>query len=205
MGVKKRLLVKVIPITRMECPTCIPLLEREVKNVEGVTEAKGSYMTKNLRVIYDPDLVQLPEIEAAIERIGYRIAYKKYPGIISKIKGLIRREKRGRVEAISDSDFPQKVLEAPKPVAVLFTTPTCPTCRVFKPVYEETADNLEGKAQLYMMDIASTDTWRRYSILTIPTVIIFQDGEVKEKLTSVPGREEIEEALDRKVSLIDKT
>ena len=56
-----------------------------------------------------------------------------------------------------------------------------------------------------MMDIASTDTWRRYNILTIPTVIIFQDGEVKEKLTSVPRREEIEEALDRKVSLIDKT
>lgn len=205
MGAKKRLLVKAIPITRMECPTCIPLLEHEVENVEGVTEARGSYMTKNLRVTYDPSLVQLPEIEAAIERIGYRIAYKKYPGIISKIKGLIRREKPGRVEAVSDRDFPEKVLGASEPVAVLFTTSTCPTCRVFKPVYEEAADNLEGKAHLYMMDIASTDTWRRYSILTIPTVIIFQDGEVKERLTSVPKREEIEEALHRKVSLIDKT
>ena len=72
---------KLIPITRMDCPTCIPVLEKEVMKLEGVTEARGNYMTKNLRVTYNPENVQLSQIEAAIERVGYQISYKKYPGV----------------------------------------------------------------------------------------------------------------------------
>ena len=195
METEKRLTVKTIPILRMECPTCIPVLEREVERLEGVEEVRGSYMTKTLKVTYDPDLVQLPEIEAAIERIGYQIAYKKYPSVLSRIKRLLRREKPSRIEALSDADFPEKVLRTSKPVAVLFTTPTCPICRVLKPVYEEAAERLEGKAELYEMDIASTETWRRYDILAIPTVLIFRGGEVAERFTALPRREDIEEAL----------
>lgn len=84
--------VKEIPINRMDCPTCIPLLEKAVLKIEGVSEARGNYMTKILRVTYDQDRVQLAEIEAAIERVGYHISYKKYPGVISKLRSLFRRE-----------------------------------------------------------------------------------------------------------------
>ena len=195
MEAEKRLTVKTIPILRMECPTCIPVLEREVERLEGVEKVRGSYMTKTLKVTYDPDLIQLPEIEAAIERIGYRIAYKKYPSVLSRIRGLLRREKPSRIEAVSDADFPERVLRASKPVSVLFTTPTCPICRVLEPVYEEAAERLEGKAELYEMDIASTETWRRYDVLAVPTVLIFRGGEAGERFTALPRREDIEEAL----------
>jgi len=193
----KRLTVKTVPIVRMECPTCIPILEREVERLEGVEEVRGNYMTKTLKVTYDPDKVMLQEIEAAIERLGYRLAYKKYPSVISRITGLLRREKPSGIEAIHDSDFPGKVLHASKPVAVLFSTPTCPTCRVLKQVYEEVAESLGERADLYEMDIASTETWRSYDILTIPTVLIFREGEVNERFTALPRREEIEGALSK--------
>ena len=191
----EHLTIKTIPIVRMECPTCIPVLEREVKRLGGVEEARGNYMTKTLKVTYDPDRARLQDIEGAIERIGYRIAYKKYPGIISKIKGLLGGEKPTGVSALSDADFTDKALLATKPVAVLFSTPTCPTCRVLKKVYMEVAERLKGAAVLYEMDIATTETWRRYDILATPTILIFHEGEEIERFTGLPRREELETAL----------
>ena len=66
-------MVKTIPLTRMDCPSCIPLLEREVTELDGVEAVQGNYMNKTLKVTYDPTRVQLDAIEAAIEQIGYRI------------------------------------------------------------------------------------------------------------------------------------
>ena len=191
----ERLIVKVIPITRMDCPTCIPVLEREVLRLEGVEGARGNYMAKNLRVTYDPERVQLAEIEAAIERVGYRISYKRYPGVLSRIRGLFEREEGGKVESLSDGDFPGKVLHAPRPVAVMFSSPTCPTCRVFKPQFEGLAESAEGRADLYEMDISTTETWRDYDVLSIPTVLVFREGEVAERFTALPRTEEISRAL----------
>lgn len=193
----EHLSIKTIPIVRMECPTCIPVLEREVKRLDGVEEVRGSYMTKTLKVTYDPDRVQLQDIESAIERIGYRIAYKKYPSAISKIKGLLREVKPTSVGALSDADFTDKALLATKPIAVLFSTQACPTCRVLKKVYEEVAERTEGAAGLYEMDIATTETWRRYDILSTPTILIFHEGEETERFTGLPRSEDIEAALIR--------
>jgi thioredoxin 1 len=194
MGSERHTVVKVIPILRMDCPTCIPVLENEVKRLKGVEDARGSYMTKTLRVTYDPEVVQLADIEKAIEHVGYQVAYKRYPSIASRIRGVLQREKPAVKRSISDVEFPGKVLHASNPVAVLFSSPTCPTCRVLKPVYEEAAADLGEKANLYEMDITSTDTWRQYSILTVPTIIVFRNGQVAETLTSI-RKEEIERAL----------
>ncbi len=179
----------------MECPTCIPVLEREVKRLEGVDDVRGNYITKNLKVTYDPDMVQLAEIEAAIERVGYRIAYKRYPGVFSRLRGLLKKERPSRVTPLSDADFPGKVLHASRTVAVMFSSLTCPTCRVFKPEFEKISASIEGKADLYEMDISSTETWRDYDILSIPTVLVFKAGEVSRRLTPFPSVEDIAKAL----------
>ncbi len=190
-----KLAEKTIPITRMDCPTCILVLEREVGKLEGVEEVRGNYMVKNLRVTYDLERVQLAEIEAAIERVGYQIAYKRYPGVFSKLKELFQREESEEAPSLTDIDFPGKVLHAPRTVAVLFSSSTCPTCRVFKPRFREIARRVGEKADLYEMDIVSTETWRKYDILSIPTVLVFRAGEVTERFTALPDAEEIERAL----------
>jgi len=195
MKTEKGLVTKIIPILRMDCPTCIPVLENEVKKLQGVKETRGNYIAKTLKVVYDPNAVQLSQIENAIEKTGYQIAYKKYPSVTSKLKRLLRREKPSRMQTISDADFPGKVLHASKPTAVLFSSPTCPTCQVFKPSYVEVAENLKEKADLFEMDISSSETWRSYDVVVVPTILVFRDGQVKARLASLPNKDEIEKAL----------
>jgi len=195
MEPQKHLVTKSFPIVRMDCPTCIPAIENEVKRVKGVTDARGSYMTKTLKVTYDPEAVEISQIEAAIERVGYQIAYKKYPGIISRIRRLVKGQRLSTVETISDSDFKKRVLNSRIPVAVLFTSPTCPTCRILEPIYAEAREKIREKTELYEMDIASSETWRQYDVLTIPTILVFKDGLVKDRLTSMFKKSEIERAL----------
>lgn len=191
----KNLTVKSIPIIRMDCPSCIPILERELEKLEGVEQARGSYLNKVLKVWYDADVVHLEKIEKAVEGLGYRIAYKKYPGFISRIRDLLGKEKTSRMKAVSDAEFPSKVLRSSRPVAVLFSAPTCPTCRVFKRELDEAAERFEGEAELYEMDVTSTNTWRDYDVLTLPTIIIFREGEVTGRFTSLPKENEVEKAL----------
>lgn len=185
---------KLIPISRMDCPTCIPVLEKEVMNLEGVIEARGSYMTKNLRVTYNPENVQLSQIEAAIERVGYQISYKKYPGVFDRLKNLFKSSESSKVPQITDEKFNEKVMQSSKNVAVLFTSPTCPTCRVFKPRFEKLAEN-NGDADFYKMDIVSTETWRDYDVMSLPTVLVFKAGKLSERFTALPREDEIEKAV----------
>ena len=185
---------KLIPISRMDCPTCIPVLEKEVMNLEGVTEARGNYMTKNLRVTYNPENVQLSQIEAAIERVGYQISYKKYPGVFDRLKNLFKSSESSKVPQITDEKFNEKVMQSSKNVAVLFTSPTCPTCRVFKPRFEKLAEK-NVDAEFYEMDIVSTETWRDYDVMSLPTVLVFKSGKLSERFTALPREDEIEKAV----------
>jgi thiol-disulfide isomerase/thioredoxin len=195
MKTEQSLTMKIIPIVRMDCPTCISLLENEVRKLKGVNEVRGNYIARTLKVVYDPDVVQLSQIETAIERAGYQIAYKKYPSAVSRLKGLLRREKPSKVQAISDADFLGKVLHASKPVAVLFSSSTCPACQALKPSYTEAAEDIGENARFFEMDISSSETWRNYDVLITPAILIFREGQVKARLVSLPRKEEIENAL----------
>ena len=187
--------VKTIPIIRMDCPTCIPVLEREVLKVEGVQEVRGNYLAKSLKVTFDPSKAQLAEIETAVERVGYRIAYKKYPSPLSRLRDLFKREQGVEVAALTDADFPGKVLHASRTVVVLFSSPACPTCKVFKPDFLSLAEKLGKEIDFYEMDIEATETWRAYDILSIPQVLVFRVGKVSERFTAMPVVSEIEKAL----------
>jgi thioredoxin 1 len=193
---EKTPITKLIPIVRVDCPTCVPILEREIQKLSGIKEVRVNYITKILKVTYDSNLVQLSDIEATIERVGYQIAYKKYPSLVSKLRGLVKKEKPSMVQSISDSDFSGKVLHASKPVAVLFSSPTCPACKMLKPLYIEVAEDLGEKAEFYEIDISSSETWRNYDVLVIPTILVFKEGQVKDKLLPLLKKDEIKKALN---------
>jgi thioredoxin 1 len=99
------------------------------------------------------------------------------------------------VQSISDSDFSGKVLHASKPVAVLFSSPTCPACKVLKPLYIEVAEDLREKAEFYEMDISSSETWGSYDVHAIPTILVFREGQVKNRLMPILKKDEIEKTL----------
>jgi thioredoxin-like negative regulator of GroEL len=189
------LTVKTIPILRMDCPTCIPVLEIEVLKVEGVEEVRGNYLARTLKVTFDSSKAQLAEIEAAIERVGYRIAYKRYPSPLSRLRDLFKRDQGVEVASLTDADFPGKVLHASKTVVVLFSSPTCPTCKVFKPEFLGLAERMGKEADFYEMNIEETETWREYDVLSIPQVTVFRAGKISERFTAMPIASEIEKAL----------
>jgi thioredoxin 1 len=187
--------VKIIPIIRMDCPTCIPLLEGELKRLKGVKEAQGNYMNKTLKVIYDPTVAQIGDIETTIERLGYRIAYKKYPGVLSKLRSVLDSKKGDAFPSLTDTDFSEKILQSITPTVILFSSTNCPTCHVFKKQFTEIAKKVEGNADFYEMDITSTETWQKYDILSIPTVLIFKNGQLSARFHPFPQREDIINSL----------
>ena len=84
---------KVLPILGMDCPACALTIEKKLRKLEGIKEANVNYMTQNVAVTYDPSKIGIPEIEKAIEELGYRIAYKKYESILGKVSKIFSRKK----------------------------------------------------------------------------------------------------------------
>ncbi|MBT8146874.1 MAG: thioredoxin TrxA [Gammaproteobacteria bacterium] len=84
-----------------------------------------------------------------------------------------------KIVHISDSSFNQDVLEADGPVLVDFWAEWCGPCKMIAPVLEELADDYDGKLKICKLDIdANTQTAPKYGIRGIPTLIVFNNGEV---------------------------
>lgn len=82
-------------------------------------------------------------------------------------------------EKIDDLNFEDKVLKADKPVLVDFWAVWCPPCRQMNPVIEEIAQEVEGKAYVYKLNIDENPSiGAKYSITSIPTFGFFKDGEL---------------------------
>jgi len=186
--------IKEIGITRMDCPTCVVTLEKSVMKVPGVKKAQGNYLKKTLRVTYD-DATPLVAIEKAIEDVGYQVAYKKYPNPLLRLRGLFGKGESKAVTPIADSDFPEKVLKASRPVAVLFSSEGCPTCQVIKPQFKAIAENGQGSVDFYEMDVGSTETWKQYGIMGIPSVLVFRGGKPAERFGTMLSVGDLEKAL----------
>jgi len=186
---------KEIAITRMDCPTCVVTLEKSVMSVPGVTKAQGNYLKKTLKITMD-DSTPLASIEKAIEDVGYQVAYKKYPSPLDKLRGLFSKGDSKAITTITDSDFPAKVLHGKNPVAVLFSSEGCPSCRVLKPQIKALAEKQAGRTDFYEMDVAHTEAWKEYDVMGIPTVIVFRGGKPAERYGAMLRVDELEKTLN---------
>ena len=98
---------------------------------------------------------------------------------------------------ITDQSFQETVLNSDKPVLVDFWATWCGPCRMLGPIIEEVAADFEGKAVVGKVDVdnnhqVSVD----YGIRNIPTVLIFKNGEVVDKIVGVAPKEVIAEKLN---------
>jgi len=185
---------KEVGITRMDCPTCVLTLEKSVMKVPGVMKAQGNYLKRTIKVTME-DTVPLTAIEKAIEDVGYQVAYKKYPGPLSKIRDLFSRGESKAITSITDDDFQQKVLKAGKSVVVLFSSEGCPACQIIKPQFKALAVK-HARADFYEMDVTNTEKWKDYNIMGIPTVIVFRDGKPEERFGTMFNFNDMEKVLN---------
>ena len=86
-------------------------------------------------------------------------------------------------KAVTSADFQSKVLDAKNPVLVDFFATWCGPCQRVAPVLEEIAAEMEGKADIYSLDIdASPDVAARYGVMSVPTLILFKEGQVAKQM-----------------------
>jgi thioredoxin 1 len=89
----------------------------------------------------------------------------------------------GKTLAVTDHTFVQQVLQADIPVLVDFGAPWCPPCRVIAPVLEELAHTFAGDVVIAKIDTDENPrATAEYGILSLPTIVVFQQGQVREKL-----------------------
>ena len=98
---------------------------------------------------------------------------------------------------ITDQSFQETVLNSDKPVLVDFWAAWCGPCRMLGPIIEEVAIDFEGKALVGKVDVDNNQQVSvDYGIRNIPTVLIFKNGEVVDKIVGVAPKEVIAEKLN---------
>ena len=101
------------------------------------------------------------------------------------------------VTHLSDQSFENEVLKSEQPVVVDFWAEWCQPCRMLAPMIDELADEYKGKAKVCKVDTdASRATAMKYSITAIPTIIVFNKGQIVRKFIGLTPKKDFKAALD---------
>lgn len=97
---------------------------------------------------------------------------------------------------ITDTNF-DTMIQGTKPVLVDFWAPWCGPCRMMSPIIEELAKEYKDKAGIYKLNIDdNAHTPAVHNVSSIPTLIIFKNGQPVDRMTSVVTKSAIKEKLD---------
>lgn len=95
-------------------------------------------------------------------------------------------------EVLTSSNFKSKVLDADKPVLVDFFATWCGPCKRVAPVIDEIANEVAGSAYVYKVDIdQSPDIAAQYRVNSVPTLISFENGQIKDKTVGAVPKQQI--------------
>jgi thioredoxin 1 len=98
---------------------------------------------------------------------------------------------------ITDANFEEVVLKSEKPVMVDFWAAWCGPCRMVGPIIDQISEEYTDKAVVGKLDVdANQEFAAKYGVRNIPTVLVFQNGEVVGRQVGVAPKKAYSEAID---------
>ena len=96
----------------------------------------------------------------------------------------------------TDSNFETEALKADQPVLVDFWAPWCGPCRMVGPIIEELAGSYSGKVKVGKLNTDDNpNVASRYGIMSIPTILLFKNGEIVDRIVGAVPKKDFEKML----------
>jgi thioredoxin 1 len=101
------------------------------------------------------------------------------------------------IVTLSDSTFDEEVKGSTEPVLVDFWAEWCGPCKMIGPTLEELAKDYAGKLRIGKLNVDDNpDVARRFEVMSIPTLILFKDGEPVQRMVGAKGKGQLVQELD---------
>src|SRR6266542_292223 len=102
---------------------------------------------------------------------------------------------------VTDAEWDQEVLKNQLPVLVDFWAPWCGPCRMVAPIVEELADEYSDKVRFYKINTDdNVHTASKYGIRSIPTLLVFKDGQIVDQLIGFRPKSDLKRSLEKALS-----
>jgi thioredoxin 1 len=102
---------------------------------------------------------------------------------------------------ITDDNFDEEVTKSEKPVLIDFWATWCGPCKMIAPIVEELVDEYEGKAKIGKLDVDNNQqTAIKFGVRSIPTILIFKDGKLKDTIIGAVPKAQIVQRLNTAIA-----
>ena len=99
----------------------------------------------------------------------------------------------------TDSNFSEEVLKSKEPVVVDFWAPWCGPCRVISPIIDELSGEFAGKVKVGKMNVDENQTAGNYGIMSIPSILIFKNGQPVKTMVGAQSKDNYKKAIDESI------
>ncbi len=115
-----------------------------------------------------------------------------------KCKAPLPLKDLGKVMTVTDATFEQEVMQSPLPVLVDCWAPWCGPCKAIAPVLDSLAEKYQTRLKIVKVNMdENTRTGSRFSISSVPTMLLVKRGRVQETLQGALPREQLVAAIER--------
>jgi thioredoxin 1 len=112
--------------------------------------------------------------------------------------GGLHMDNKELIAQVTDNTFEQDVLKSDKPTLIDFWAPWCGPCRMLAPIVEEFAVLNKDRVKVMKLNVDDNpNTSAAYGVRSIPTLILFKDGQLKDTMIGLVSKERLDEFVKK--------